>query len=58
MLFNKATLVVEASKQVFARDEHVIALVQGCYAPCLSRFASGIFSAIPTKTVESIERVF
>jgi hypothetical protein len=44
MLFNKAALVVEASKQVFARDEHVVGFVHWGDAP-LFAFGLGLLFA-------------
>jgi len=57
MLFNKATLVVETCKQVFARDEHVVALVHGGNAPELPCFDAVEFAAVPAETVVGIDGV-
>lgn len=57
MLFNKATLVVEASKQVFARDEHVVGFVHGGNAPELAGFDAVEFAAVPTEAVQGIDGV-
>jgi hypothetical protein len=57
MLFNKATLVVETCKQVFARDEHVVGFVHGGNAPELSCFDAVEFAAVPTETVVGVDGV-
>ena len=57
MLFNKAALVVEASKQVFARDEHVVGFVHGGNAPELAGFDAVEFAAVPTEAVQGIDGV-
>ena len=36
------------------RYQNVVALVQGCYAPPLSRFASGILTAVPACAVLTV----
>jgi hypothetical protein len=57
MLFNKATLVVETCKQVFARDEHVVGFVHGGNAPKLSCFDAVEFAAVPAETVVGVDGV-
>lgn len=57
MLFNKATLVVETCKQVFARDEHVVGFVHGGNAPELAGFDAVEFAAVPAKAVECVDGV-
>jgi hypothetical protein len=57
MLFNKAALVVETCKQVFARDEHVVGFVHGGNAPELSCFDAVEFAAVPAETVVSVDGV-